>query len=199
MGIRTGDFVTIPKRYHTLLGSRASGRAFDDRVGCTALIAAAWALGPELQGRNLTFVWSTSEELGLEGATAVAKRLALQRATPEYVFAVDTFVSSDSPLESPRFADALLGKGFVVRAVDNSTIVPRKLVNKVLAIAKAGQIPAQYGVTGGSNDGSVFLPFGSTNVALGWPLRYAHSPGEVVDVRDVNALARIIAAVARNW
>ena len=87
----------------------------------------------------MTFIWSTSEELGLNGAVAAAKKLALQGKTPDYVFAVDTFVSSDSPLESQRFGDAILGQGFVVRAVDNSNVVPRKLVEKVVSLAQAGE------------------------------------------------------------
>jgi putative aminopeptidase FrvX len=92
-----------------------------------------------------------------------------------------------------------LGKGFVVRAVDNSNIVRRDLVEKVMTIAKSNQIPAQYGVTGGGNDGSAFVRFGSADVALGWPLRYSHSPAEVIDTRDLDALAHIITAIARNW
>lgn len=199
LGIKAGDFVTIPKQYHKLAGTRAAARAFDDRMGCAALVSAVWALGPNLKGRDVVFVWSTSEEIGLVGAADLAKRLAAEGHTPEYVFAVDTFVSSDSPLESKRFADAKLGDGFVVRAVDNSNVVPRSLVEKVIALARTNHIPAQYGVTGGGNDGSAFLQYGSTDVALGWPLRYSHSPGEVIDTRDLDALARIIAAVARNW
>jgi putative aminopeptidase FrvX len=57
----------------------------------------------------------------------------------------------------------------------------------------------QVAVTGGGNDGSMFLPYGSVDIALGWPLRYSHSPAEVVDTRDVDALARIIAVIARSW
>lgn len=199
LGIKTGDFVTIPKQYHKLMGRRAAARAFDDRVGCTALVAATWALGPDLKGRDVTFIWSTSEELGLEGASDAAKHMAAQGKTPDYVFAVDTFVSADSPLESKRFGDGILGHGFVVRAVDNSNVVPRELAQRVVSIARTGAIPAQYGVTGGGNDGSAFLLYGSTDVALGWPLRYSHSPAEVVDVRDVEALGKIIAAIAQSW
>jgi putative aminopeptidase FrvX len=199
LGIKTGDFVTIPKKYRKLLGQRASARAFDDRVGCASLVAAAWALGPDLGGRDVTFIWSTSEELGLEGAAEAAKKLAADGKAPDYVFAVDTFVSSDSPLESPRFGDAILGQGFVVRAVDNSNVVPRKLVEKAVALARASGAAAQYGVTGGGNDGAAFLTYGSTDVALGWPLRYSHSPGEVIDIRDLNALAKEIAAIGKSW
>jgi putative aminopeptidase FrvX len=199
LGIKIGDSLTIPKTYRPLLGTRANGRGFDDRVGDTALISAVWALGGLLKDRDVTFVWSTREELGLEGAAALAKRLAAESHPPDYVFAVDTFVSADSPLESKRFADATVGKGFVVRAVDNSNIVRPELVEKVLKLARANQIPGQYGVTGGGNDGAAFVRYGSVDVALGWPLRYSHSPAEVIDTRDVDALARIVAAVARSW
>jgi putative aminopeptidase FrvX len=199
LGIKVGDSITIPKAYRPLLGTSANGRSFDDRVGCTALISAAWALGGPLKDRDVTFVFSTGEEIGLVGAGKLAARLAAEGHAPDYVFAVDTFVSSDSPLENKRFADAQLGKGFVVRAVDNSNIVPRDLVDKVVKLAAANHIPVQYGVTGGGNDGSAFVRYGSVDVALGWPLRYSHSPAEVVDTRDVDALGRIVTAIARSW
>ena len=199
LGIKPGNYVTIPKEYHKLLGSRASARAFDDRIGCAALVSAVWALGPDLKDREVTFVWSTSEEIGLVGAGALAKRLAAEGHAPQYVFAIDTFVSSDSPLVSKRFGDALLGHGFVVRAVDNSNIVPPALAEKVVSLARSHRLPVQYGVTGGGNDGSAFLQYGSTDVALGWPLRYSHSPGEVIDTRDLDSLAKIIGLIARTW
>jgi len=199
MGIKVGDSITIPKEYRPLLGTRANGRSFDDRVGDTALISAVWALGAPLKDRDVTFVWSTGEELGLDGAEALAKRLASEGHEPDYVFAVDTLVSADSPLESNRFADAQIGKGFAVRAVDDSNIVPRDLVDKVMSLARANQIPAQVGITGGGNDGSAFVPYGSVDIALGWPLRYSHSPAEVIDTRDVDSLARIVAAIAKSW
>lgn len=199
MGIQPGDFVTIPKAYRKLLGARANGRSFDDRVGDAALLAAVQSLGGPLKDRDVTFVWSTGEELGLVGAAKLAERLAAAGNMPDYVFAVDTFVSSDSPVESKRFGDALLGRGFVIRAVDNSNIVPGALVEKVLRLARASQIPAQYGVTGGGNDGSAFVRYGATDIALGWPLRYSHSPAEVIDTRDATALGRIVAAIAKGW
>ena len=200
LGITTSDWVTVPKKYRKLAGDRANGRSFDDRVGDTALIEATWQLGPQLPpGRDVTFIWSTGEEIGLVGAGAAAKQLATESKLPPFVFAIDTFVSSDSPLESKRFADALLGHGFVVRAVDNSNITERQFSDRVVSIAKANGIPAQYGVTGGGNDGSMFVPFGSIDVGLGWPLRYSHSPGEVIDLRDLDALGHIVAALSKSW
>jgi putative aminopeptidase FrvX len=199
LGIKIGDWLTIPKEYRPLLGTRANGRSFDDRVGCAALIEAVRALGPNLPGRDVTFVWSTEEEVGLKGAAAYAERAAKEGKTPDFVFAIDTFVSSDSPLESNRFADAELGKGFVIRAVDNSNITPREYVDRVVKLARENSIPVQYGVTGGGNDGSVFTRYGSVDIPLGWPLRYSHSPGEVIDTRDLDALAKIVAVLAKSW
>lgn len=199
LGVQTGDWITIPKEYRQLLGTRANGRSFDDRVGCAALIEAVKTLGPALPGRDVTFIWSTEEEVGLHGAAAAAERMAKDDGAPDFVFAVDTFVSSDSPLESKRFAAAEIGKGFVVRAVDNSNITPREFVDRVVRLARLNRIPVQYGVTGGGNDGSAFLRHGSVDIPLGWPLRYSHSPGEVIDTRDLDALAKIIAVLAKNW
>ncbi|MFZ0703108.1 MAG: M20/M25/M40 family metallo-hydrolase [Candidatus Acidiferrales bacterium] len=199
MGVAVHDFVTIPKAYRRLAGTRANGRSFDDRMGDASLISAVWALGQNFKGHDVTFVWSTGEELGLVGAGKLAARLAVEGKAPDYVFAIDTFVSSDSPLESPRFGDAKLGDGFVVRAVDNSNVVPRTLVEKVVSIARANKIPVQYGITGGGNDGSAFLRYGSIDVALGWPLRYSHSPGELIDLRDLDGLAHIVVALSRTW
>jgi putative aminopeptidase len=45
----------------------------------------------------------------------------------------------------------------------------------------------------------IFQRYGSLDIPLGWPLRYSHSPGEVIDTRDVDALARIIEVLAKNW
>jgi putative aminopeptidase len=199
LGINLGDTITIPKAYRPLLGTRANGRSFDDRVGDTALISAVWALGAPLKDRDVTFVWSTGEEEGLVGAAKLAKRLAAEGHEPDFVFAVDTFVSADSPIESKRFADAEIGKGFVIRAVDNSNIIPSALVERIIKLARANQIPIQYGVTGGGNDGSAFVRYGSVDIALGWPLRYSHSPAEVIDTRDVDSLARIITVIAKSW
>ena len=199
LGIKVGDWATVPKKYRPLIGTRANARSFDDRVGCAALIEAVKALGPDLGDRQVTFIWSTEEEVGLKGAAAAAERMAKEGNAPDFVFAIDTFVSSDSPIESKRFADAEIGKGFVIRAVDNSNIAPREYVDRVVKLANENKIPVQYGVTGGGNDGAVFVRYGAVDVPLSWPLRYSHSPAEVIDTRDYDALAKIVAVLAKRW
>lgn len=83
--------------------------------------------------------------------------------------------------------------------MDSSNIVPRDLLERVVQLARANHVPVKYGVTGGGNDGAAFVPYGSVDIALGWPLRYSHSPAEEIDTRDAGALAHIVAAIAKSW
>src|SRR3546814_4747656 len=93
----------------------------------------------------------------------------------DLVHAVDTFVSSDSPLESPRFARTPLGAGPVIRALDNSSAAPREEIDRVVSVAGKANIPIPLGTTNGGNDGSEFVRYGASDVPISWPLRYSPS------------------------
>jgi len=196
LGIGVGHTLTMPKHYVRLAGTRATGRSFDDRVGSTAQILAVRRLDPARLRHSVIFLWSVREEIGLEGAQAAANALGLR---PVRVHAIDTFVSADSPLEPQNFALAPLGQGAVARALDNSSVTPPALVDSLVALARSRGIPLQVGTTNGGNDGSVFAAYGVPDVAIGWPLRYSHSPVETIDLRDVVSLAQLIQAVAERW
>jgi len=196
LGIGVGSTVTSPKRYVHLLGTRATGRSFDDRVGSTALVLAVRHLDRARLRHTVMFIWSVREEIGLEGAAAAAAAL---RVRPARVHAIDTFVSADSPLERVNFAVAPLGRGPVARALDNSSVTPPAYVDSLASLAKARGLPLQIGTTNGGNDGSAFSDWGVPDVPIGWPLRYSHSPAEVVDLRDVVGLARLVGAIAQDW
>ena len=196
LGIRVGNTLTMVKQYVRMAGSRAIGRSFDDRMGCAALILALKHLDRARLKHQVIFVWSVREEIGLEGATAVANQLGLSTAR---VHAVDTFVTADSPLEVQTFAVAPVGKGAVARALDNSSITPPALVDSLVALAKRRAIALQVGTTNGGNDGSVFAPYGVPDVPIGWPLRYSHSPAEVVDLKDLVSLGDLTRAIAEDW
>ena len=108
-------------------------------------------------------------------------------------------MSADSPLEPKNFAVAPLGRGAVARALDNSAVTPPAYVDSLVALVRAHGIPFQVGTTNGGNDGSVFAAYGVPDVAIGWPLRYSHSPAETIDLVDVASLAEVIRAVAERW
>jgi putative aminopeptidase FrvX len=194
LGVSKGDTATVRKSFSKLAGTRGSARAIDDRAGCAALLAALARLDPAKVTNRITFAWVVEEETGLAGSGALAERLH-----PAYVFAVDTFVSSDSPVDPQRMARIPLGTGAVLRAVDNSSITPPETVAKIRAMAAARQIPTTVGVTSGGNDGSQFSRFGSTVVPISWPGRYSHSPVEVVDSRDLDALVSLIVMLVNEF
>jgi putative aminopeptidase FrvX len=196
LGVRIGQTVTMPKKYVRLAGTRATGRSFDDRMGCAALILALRHLDRAKLDHEVIFIFSTREEIGLEGAEAAARQLG---TTVKRVYAIDTFVSADAPTELPNYGVALLGAGAVARALDNSSVTPPAYVDSLTRLARARAIPLQVGTTSGGNDGSAFTPFGAVDVPMGWPLRYSHSPAEVIDLKDLVSLAAMVRAVAEDW
>ncbi|HMC55695.1 MAG TPA: M20/M25/M40 family metallo-hydrolase [Gemmatimonadaceae bacterium] len=173
--------------------TRFTARSIDDRLGTAAQILALESVNREALDHKVIFVWSTREETGLDGARAAAAQFG---PTVKRVHAVDTFVSADSPLETGRFAVIPIGTGAVVRALDNSSVAPPDEIERVVRIAARAGIPLVVSTTNGGNDGSVFVPYGAVDVPVSWPLRYSHSPAEVIDLRDLRSLARLIAALA---
>jgi putative aminopeptidase FrvX len=192
-GVTTGLSVTADKHATRLASTRFTARALDDRAGSTALVLAARRIQPATVKRKVIFAWSVREETGLEGAIALAKQYG---SSVKRVFSIDTFVSSDSPVETTRFAHAPLGRGAVIRGLDNSAVAPPAELDRILNIARGQSIPIQVGATNGGTDGSDFVRYGVLHVSLSWPGRYSHSPVEVLDLRDLQALERLVYAIA---
>jgi len=192
-GVKNGLSVTGFKYAMRLGATRFTARALDDRAGSTALVLAVRRIMPATLRRKVIFAWSVREETGLEGAIVLARQYG---SSVKRVYSIDTFVSSDSPIETTRFAYAPLGKGAVIRGLDNSSIAPVAEVDRILRIARTQNIPLQVGATNGGTDGSDFVRYGVLHVGLSWPGRYSHSPVEVLDLRDLQALERLIYAIA---
>ena len=192
-GVTNGSSVTAFKSATRLGSTRFTARALDDRAGSTALVLAARRITPATLKRKVIFAWSVREETGLEGAMALAKHYG---SLVKRVYSVDTFVSSDSPAESTRFAYAPLGRGAVIRGLDNSAVAPLPELDRILNIARGNAIPIQVGATNGGTDGSDFVRYGVLHVSLSWPGRYSHSPVEVLDLRDLQALEKLIYSIA---
>jgi len=195
LGVVVGQSVTADKHATRLATTRFTARALDDRAGSTALILAARKINPATLKRKLILAWSVREETGLEGAIALAKRYG---SKVKRAFSIDTFVSSDSPAESSRFAFAPLGQGAVIRGLDNSSVAAPSEIDRIIRLAELNRIPLQVGATNGGTDGSEFVPYGAILVSLSWPGRYSHSPVEVLDLRDLEALAKLITALTMS-
>ncbi|MHC5019523.1 MAG: M20/M25/M40 family metallo-hydrolase [Planctomycetota bacterium] len=195
LGIDVAQVATVVKSYDRLGATRAMGRAMDDRVGTAAQLLALRHLDrSKLEGVKLTFAWVTAEEIGLLGS----KKLA-QRTRADLAVAIDTFVSSDSPLENKRYGYGVLGKGAVIRGADHSNLSPLWAVRQLRGLAERRGIPLQWGQTGGGNDGSVWTSSGAIDLPIAWPLRSSHSWVEIIDLHDLVALTRLTLAIAEEW
>lgn len=192
-GVRLGMGVTGYKEGHRMGQYRYASRSLDDRVGTASLLMAIKQINPNLMANRVVFAWSVREEGGLVGAGALARQYGT-RALRAY--SIDTFVSSDTPLESPHFAYAPLGNGPVLRSIESASMATPIELDRNKRIAADAGIDAQIGLTQGGTDGTQFTVFGAPNAGLSWPGRYSHSPAEIADLRDVVELIDLIQAMA---
>jgi putative aminopeptidase FrvX len=193
LGVALLDPITIRKSVTKLAGTRLAARSMDDRFGCAALLALARRLKPAEVKGTLTIAWSVQEEVGLRGAEVLAETFS-----PDMVVAVDSFVTSDSPIESHRLADAILGAGPMIRALDSSHIAPIASVRSLIAFAKSKNLALGYGATMGGNDGSVFHSPKSRVLPLSIPIRYSHSAIETIDSKDQVGLVNLLDAMVSD-
>lgn len=192
-GVSVGMGVTGYKEGHRMGAFRYASRSLDDRVGTAALLRAIQHIDPASVSGRVVFAWSVREEGGLRGAAALAERFW---EGTRRVYSIDTFVSSDTPLESPHFAFTPLGAGPVLRAIESAAMSTPVELQRNRSIAEAAGITVQIGLTQGGTDGSTFTAYGAPNAGISWPGRYSHSPAEIADLRDVAGLIDLIQALA---
>jgi putative aminopeptidase len=194
-GIRIGMGVTGYKEGHRMGRYRYASRSLDDRVGSTSLLLALQQVDPTSLPNRVIFSWSVREEGGLNGAAELAKNLNMRTRR---VYSIDTFVTSDTPLESPHFAYAPLGSGPVLRSIENSSMATPYELDRNRSIAESSGVDFQVGLTQGGTDGTTFTIYGAPNAGLSWPGRYSHSPAEIADLRDVAKLVELLKAFAET-
>ena len=170
-------------------GDRLIAKAFDDRIGCAVQIGVM----RELKGtpHEVSFVFSTQEELGLRGAQTSAYGL-----DPDLGIAVDVTRTGDTP-ESPTMA-IQLGDGPGVKVKDGGMVAHPAVKDLLVRTAEENGIPYQLEVlVGGTTDARAIqvsragVPTGCVSI----PCRYVHSPSEVVDYRDVVNSVKLLAAL----
>jgi|Deesub1362B_J571_1020462.scaffolds.fasta_scaffold00001_446 putative aminopeptidase FrvX len=125
--------------------------------------------------------------IGLQGAARLAENIHA-----DYVFPLDTFVSSAGPLDNQRFGDLPLGEGALIRAIDSSTISPRHVWWRMVQITAKRGLSLQWGNSQGGNDDSVFKVRGAVNIPLSWPRLYSHSFIERIHCFDLETLTSLI-------
>jgi endoglucanase len=192
--VSRGDAVYYGTSCRPLAGTRMTGSALDDRCGCAALILAAEQLSKcsDLPC-NVVFVMANQEERsGHRGA-----RTAAYTEKPDYAVAVDvTFGMAHG--ESPQETFPL-GSG---PAIGISAALDAALSDSLIAAAERADIPCQLEImpesTGTDADALALSPAGCAAGTVSIPLRYMHTPVEVIDTADVEQTAALLAAYAKE-
>lgn len=197
-GISLGDCVTYQYEFDLLVGDRAVARGFDNKMGSFVVAEALRLLkedGGLDSGVGVYAVATVQEEIGLRGA-----RTSAYWINPQSGLAVDVNHAIDYPGAGKTRHGALdIGKGPSVMRGANANPIVFKMIRDA---ADAEGIPYQVDVApaGTGTDGNAMqLNRGGMAVGIvGVPLRYMHTPCELLSLKDVEDCARIMAAYCRQ-
>ncbi len=175
-----------------LENGRFCGKALDDRSCFAALLRAAELLRDKPLDVDLCILGSSCEEVGGWGAVTAA-----YGAAPDFCVAVDVTFAKTPDCASEVSCE--LGKG---PAVGIGPVIPRWMSDRMKNKAQAEEIPWQpevmSGRTGTNGDDFQISREGVATAVLSLPLRYMHTPAEVIDLADIENTARLLAAFAEN-
>lgn len=181
MGITVGDPVVFHRDTIELNDNTYLGKAFDNRVGCLVMIEVLKRLQSTTLEYDVYAVATREEEVGLRGGMT-----STFKVNPTIAFAIDT-----SPANHEKESRIDIRKGPVIRLLDSrGMITPIYLKNFMINIAKENNIPYQLLVgERSSTDASAISVTreGVVTSAIQIPVRYIHSPGEVVCREDIEA------------
>lgn len=185
--VAVGDSAVVDSGFRPLAGTRVSGRGFDDRIGTFAMSEAfiRLATAETKPSVNVHYVSSVCEEIGLVGG-----RLASYSVHPTIGISCDVgFAVAPTGDDIKILGDQQLGKG---ASLAIGPIYHRGLVDHMRATAARHQIAVQERAVpkgAGNNGWAMKMERGGTAVAqIAVPLRYMHSPVEVLDLKDVDSV-----------
>jgi endoglucanase len=196
--VQLGDVVTFQYGFQQLMGDLATARAFDNKAG-VFIVAEAMRLLKQDGGLHedvgVYGVATVQEEIGSRGAQTAAFGLAAQSG-----LAVDMGHARDLPGISPRqHGQFKVGKGPGVTRGANTSHAVFELIT---AAARDENIPFQTTVMPGTSPTDAkALQVNRSGMATGLleiPLRYMHTPCEVLSLADVENCARLMAAYCRR-
>ena len=191
--IEVGDPITFSTSVTWLTETRLAGRGLDNRVGTWAA-AEGFREAVEDGARATVYAVSTvQEELGLRGAKMVGFDLQ-----PDAVVAVDVGHALDYPsAPSEKSSGAKLGSGPVVARGSTNHPVVCQAIRKAAADAEIDVQLEALGIgTGTDADGFFTSAGGIPSQVVSVPNRYMHTPVELIDVTDLEAVAHLLAAFA---
>ncbi|HWX74366.1 MAG TPA: M42 family peptidase, partial [Solirubrobacteraceae bacterium] len=192
--VRVGDVAVIDAQPLVLPNGRLASRALDDRLGAyVALQAARLVADAGGAGWELAAVAAVQEETSFGGSRTSAFALR-----PDAAIVVEVTHATDAPgIEVKESGEHALGSGPVLSR--GSTLHPA-LFELLFETAEKERIPFTIEASArstGTDADAVHISRGGVPTALvSIPLRYMHSPVELVQLDDVSACAALIAAAA---
>jgi len=186
-----GDVATFDHGFELIHGSLGAARAFDDKVG--AYIVGETLIRLARSRRRLAAkvvsVATTQEEIGVRGATT-----AVYAVNPHIAIAVDVGHATDHPdCDQRKYGETKLGGGpMLCRGANINPKVYERLVAAAKKLGIPYQVEADPRPTG--TDARA-IQVGRAGVATGLvsvPLRYMHTPSEMVDLEDVEHCVQLL-------
>jgi putative aminopeptidase FrvX len=175
------------------------GKAFDNRVGCAAIIEIMQRLKEDGDAGNLavipTAALAAQEEVGERGATVTA-----QRVKPDLAIVFEGSPSDDFYFGVQQ-AQCRMGEGTQIRIMDKSYISNPAFISIAEQIAAKYHIRYQEAVRrgGGTNAGVISLTDHAVPVlVLGVPSRYVHSHYNFCKAADVDATIELAYRLVRE-
>ncbi len=192
--VRVGDPVVIAAEPVPMLGERLVSKAMDNRLGAYVALESLRRAheGGKMAG-SFAAVAAVQEEIGLFGA-----RTAAFEVRPDIAIAVDVTHATDAPgVDEKELGASPLGSGPVIGR--GSTLSP-KVFELLVETAEAEGIEHSISASGrGTSTDADVLQISRAGIPTGLvsiPLRYMHSPVEMVDLADVEATVALLAAFA---
>ncbi len=189
LGISPGDGLTWDSPLRSVGDMKVSGKALDDRLGCYVMMRLAEMIKPEDLNCDLYLAFTVQEETILMGGNPAANMIS-----PDIMIGLDVAFSFDTPDLVGQQCDIALGKGPAIKWMDAirgklAAFVPdRKLSLQIQEIAKENEIPLQDEIVVSMSTAVTLMMFtakGSRTAAISIPIRYHHTPNEIVDVEDI--------------
>ncbi len=195
--VRVGDVATYDHEFELISGSVGTARAFDNKCGAYIVGEAIRRLAKSektLEAKVVS-VGTSQEEIGVRGATTSSFGVA-----PDFAVAVDVGHSTDHPdCDKRKFGSTKLGAGPIITRGPNINPI---VFDKLISAADDRSIPYQLeGDPYPTYTDARAIQMARAGVATGLlsiPLRYMHTPSEVVDLEDVEACVRLLAAFAED-